>query len=171
MEIKIWGTCIMESIDSISRMIRICHIIWHCKTSHISKQINSKILNFRIHNLQQNTYISIKPQNIHGNNQVYAWTSSFCFLGKKYKLSIQSAQRGQIFYSRWSESCTWLITLWGFVFLDTMTYDSAYLPSEFRTSQPRLYVLIRLQQSRMIISFIICHGKGKCVYRYRYSQG
>ena len=31
-------------------------------------------------------------------------------------------------------------------------YESAYLPSEFRTSQPRLYALIRfaeIQQSRM----------------------
>ena len=35
------------------------------------------------------------------------------------------------------------------------------LPSEFRTSQPRLYVLIRLQQSRMIIFFYNLSWKRK----------
>ena len=37
-----------------------------------------------------------------------------------------------------------------------MLYKSAYLPSEFRTSQPRLYVLIRLQQSRMQLHLCEC---------------
>ena len=34
-------------------------------------------------------------------------------------------------------------------------YESGYLPSAFRTSQPRLYVLIMLKKY-----------KGKCVHRY-----